>query len=385
MQIAASVTSKQRNYRDKRRVTIIGAVVNLVLAIAKVVFGVLGQSQALIADGLHSLSDLASDAMVLIAAKYGSQEADVEHPYGHARFETVATVGLGLLLIVVAIGIIVDATARLFSPETLLHPGPVALAVAVLSIASKESLYHYTLHVAKRLRSSLLRANAWHHRSDAISSIVVFVGIAGTMAGLPYLDAIGAIGVSLMIGKIGWELGWGGIRELVDTGVSADELQAIKGTIQSVKGVESHHMLRTRRMGDDVLVEVHIVVGPQVTVSEGHMISDMVRASLKAKHENISDVMVHIDPEDDTTESLTENLPLREEVLDRLNECWQSLQAAQSLEKVNLHYLEGKIDVEVVLPLSLVNDLQHARNIAKEFSHKTRGQQDIGDVRVYFH
>ena len=385
MQIAASVTSKQRNYRDKRRVTIIGAVVNLVLAIAKVVFGVLGQSQALIADGLHSLSDLASDAMVLIAAKYGSQEADVEHPYGHARFETVATVGLGLLLIVVAIGIIVDATARLFSPETLLHPGPVALAVAVLSIASKEGLYHYTLHVAKRLRSSLLRANAWHHRSDAISSIVVFVGIAGTMAGLPYLDAIGAIGVSLMIGKIGWELGWGGIRELVDTGVSADELQAIKGTIQSVKGVESHHMLRTRRMGDDVLVEVHIVVGPQVTVSEGHMISDMVRASLKAKHENISDVMVHIDPEDDTTESLTENLPLREEVLDRLNECWQSLQAAQSLEKVNLHYLEGKIDVEVVLPLSLVNDLQHARNIAKEFSHKTKGQQDIGDVRVYFH
>ena len=273
----------------------------------------------------------------------------------------------------------------MFSPETLLHPGPVALAVAVLSIASKESLYHYTLHVAKRLRSSLLRANAWHHRSDAISSIVVFVGIAGTMAGLPYLDAIGAIGVSLMIGKIGWELGWGGIRELVDTGVSADELQAIKGTIQSVKGVESHHMLRTRRMGDDVLVEVHIVVGPQVTVSEGHMISDMVRASLKAKHENISDVMVHIDPEDDTTESLTENLPLREEVLDRLNECWQSLQAAQSLEKVNLHYLEGKIDVEVVLPLSLVNDLQHARNIAKEFSHKTKGQQDIGDVRVYFH
>ena len=385
MQIAASVTSKQRNYRDKRRVTIIGAVVNLVLAIAKVVVGVLGQSQALIADGLHSLSDLTSDAMVLIAAKYGSQEADVEHPYGHARFETVATVGLGLLLIVVAIGIIVDATARLFSPETLLHPGPVALAVAVLSIASKEGLYHYTLHVAKRLRSSLLRANAWHHRSDAISSIVVFVGIAGTMAGLPYLDAIGAIGVSLMIGKIGWELGWGGIRELVDTGVSADELQAIKGTIQSVKGVESHHMLRTRRMGDDVLVEVHIVVGPQVTVSEGHMISDMVRASLKAKHANISDVMIHIDPEDDTTESLTENLPLREEVLDRLNDCWQSLQAAQSLEKVNLHYLEGKIDVEVVLPLSLVNDLQHARNIAEEFSHKTKGQQDIGDVRVYFH
>ena len=383
MQVANS--KPQSDYRDKRRVTVVGAVINLILAIAKVLFGVLGQSQALIADGRHSLSDLASDAMVLIAAKYGSQEADVEHPYGHARFETMATVGLGLLLLVVAAGITIDATGRLFSPETLLHPGSLALAVALVSIVSKEGLYHYTLRVAKRLRSGLLRANAWHHRSDAISSIVVFVGIAGTMAGLPYLDAIGAIGVSMMIAKIGWELGWGGIRELVDTGVSADELQAIKRTIQSVTGVESHHMLRTRSMGKDVLVEVHIVVGPQVTVSEGHMISDTVRSRLKTEHENISDVMVHIDPEDDATERPTAHLPLREEVLDRLNRCWQALEVARSLEKVNLHYLEGKIDVEVVLPLSSVNDLQHARQVAEAFSRATKDQRDIGDVSVFFH
>ncbi len=382
MQVANS--KPQSDYQDKRRVTVIGAAINLILAIAKVLFGVLGQSQALIADGLHSLSDLASDAMVLIAAKYGSQEADVEHPYGHARFETVATVGLGLLLLVVAAGITIDATGRLFSPETLLHPGSLALVVAVVSIVSKEGLYHYTLRMAKRLRSGLLRANAWHHRSDAISSVVVFVGIAGTMAGLPYLDAIGAIGVSMMIAKIGWELGWGGIRELVDTGVSADELQAIKRTIQSVTGVESHHMLRTRSMGEDVLVEAHIVVGPQVTVSEGHMISDTVRSRLKTEHENISDVMVHIDPEDDAIERPTADLPLREEVLDRLNRCWQSLEVARGLEKVNLHYLEGKIDVEVVLPLSSVNDLQHARQVAEAFSRATKDQRDIGDVSVFF-
>ena len=196
--MSQAIASPSKNaYVEKRRVTVVGALINVVLAAAKIVFGLLGQSQALVADGLHSLSDLASDAMVLLAARFGSQDADAEHPYGHARFETVATIGLGLLLLSVAVGISYDAIQRILNPSELLVPGIVALLVTTTSILSKEWLYRYTVHVANRVRSDLLRANAWHHRSDAVSSIIVFVGIAGTMAGIPWLDAAGAIGVSL--------------------------------------------------------------------------------------------------------------------------------------------------------------------------------------------
>ncbi len=382
---AKNSASENNDYQEKRRVTVVGAVVNLVLAVAKVIFGVVGGSQALIADGIHSLSDLASDAMVLVAAKYGSQEADVDHPYGHARFETVATVGLGLLLLAVAVGIMIDAGHRLFSPESLLVPGVLALVVAVFSILAKEALYHYTMVVARRLRSAMIKANAWHHRSDAISSVVVFIGIAGTMAGLPYLDAIGAIGVSLMIAKIGWDLGWGGVRELVDTGLDPEELEAISDTIRSVDGVKSHHMLRTRRMGEDVLAEVHIVVGSKVTVSEGHQISEAVRLRLKEDHENISEVLVHIDPEDDETETPTTiELPSRQEILERLSTRWASL-PHEHIEQINLHYLEGSINVEVVLPLFLAESLEHAQQIAASFVEKAQLDRDVADVRVLFH
>ena len=177
------------DYLVKRRVTIVCALLNLFLSVVKVVIGVIGQSQALVADGIHSLSDLASDAMVLVAVRFGSQEADDEHPYGHARFETVATIGLGVLLLLVAVGIASDAVERIANPNTLLQPGYLALGGAIISILTKEWMYWYNIRVAKQLNSNLMRANAWHHRSDALSSIIVLIGIAGTMAGFAYLDA----------------------------------------------------------------------------------------------------------------------------------------------------------------------------------------------------
>lgn len=157
--------------------------------------------------------------------------------------------------------------------------GYLALGGAVASILTKEWIYWYNIRVAKQLNSSLMRANAWHHRSDAISSVIVLVGIGGTILGLPWLDAAGAIGVALMIGKIGWDLGWGGVRDLVDTGVGADGLQRIREIIEAIDGVRPFHKLRTRPMGNSVLIEAHVLVGNHVTVSEGHMISDRARAS----------------------------------------------------------------------------------------------------------
>ncbi|MDJ0929313.1 MAG: cation diffusion facilitator family transporter [Gammaproteobacteria bacterium] len=382
--MTATATNLQEAYLDKRRVTVVGAVINLVLAFAKIVFGLLGNSQALVADGVHSLSDLASDAMVLVAAKYNSMGADEEHPYGHARFETVATIGLGVLLLTVAVGITLDAVDRIMNPEKLLQPGVLALVVTVFSILSKEWLYWYTVKVADRINSDLLRANAWHHRSDAISSVVVLVGIVGVMAGQPYLDAVAAIGVSIMIGKIGWSLGWGGVRELVDTGVEPEALQDIIETIESVDGVREFHMLRTRRMGGEVLVEVHILVDPDVTVSEGHMIGDRVLVQLKRQHRDIGDVMIHVDPEDDTHEQTRVLLPGRSEILKQLKTSWQPVSEAEAIEKINLHYLEGQVDVEVVLPMKVTADFADARRLANELADHAQNQPPIGKVDVLF-
>ncbi len=385
MHLTDSATSSlQEEYIVKRRVTIVCAALNLFLSIVKVAVGVVGQSQALIADGIHSLSDLASDAMVLLTVKFSSEGADEEHPYGHARFETVATIALGVLLLIVSVGIITDAVERIVNPESLLQPGYLALGGAVVSILANEWMYWYSIRAANRLKSPLMRANAWHHRSDAISSVIVVIGIVGTMAGLPYLDAVGAIGVSLMIGKIGWDLGWGGVREVVDTGVGAEELEEIRGTIQSVDGVKGFHKLRTRRMGERVLVEAHVLVGNQVTVSEGHMISDRVRSRLLGEHDNIAEVLIHIDPEDDAVHRPSSDLPSRAELLKELDDCWHSLEVASKIERIDLHYLEGSIDIEVVMPLSAARDHADARRITDELARRAERVDCAGKVSVLF-
>lgn len=372
-------------YLDKRRVTVVGAIVNLALAGAKIVFGVIGQSQALVADGIHSLSDLASDAMVLVAAKFGSQDADAEHPYGHARFETVATIGLGILLLSVAFGIAVDAIDRIRHPASLLMPGYLALIVTTVSILAKEWLYHYAVRVADRVRSDMIRGNAWHHRSDAISSIIVFIGIVGTMAGFAYLDAVAAIGVSLMIGKIGWHLGWSGLRELVDTGADPKTLQDIRGVIDSVPGVRAYHMLRTRRMGPDILVEAHVMVDGDLTVSEGHMIADQIRSGLQSSPNDIGDVLIHIDPEDDALDRPSSGLPGREILLASLAAQWKHLAVADAIEKVHFHYLGGRVNVDIVLPLVVARDVNHARQIATQLRNCAEADPYVGSASVYFH
>ena len=370
---------KNPRYRETIKVTLIGSVVDLLLGVFKIQFGFLSQSQALIADGIHSLSDLATDAIVLYAAKHSHTEADEEHPYGHGRFETVATVGLGIALLVVAIGISIDATLRLFNPEKLLIPSMGALIVAAISIVSKEAIYHYTIHVARKYKSNMLRANAWHSRSDAISSVVVLVGVAGSMAGLWYLDAIAAIGVGLMIAKIGWDLAWHSIRELVDTGLDAERVEAIREIILAVDGVVSLHILRTRRMAGEALVDVHIQVAPHISVSEGHYVSETVRARIIKEIEEVTDVMVHIDPENDEVTPPNTGLPLRRKLMAQLEDQWRGLEAASRIEEVTLHYLEGQIQVELKLPLAMLEGNAQASRDALQAQFTTVAEK-LDDV-----
>ena len=379
-----SNTLEQQRYQAMRTVTVVGAGVNIILALGKVIIGFISQSHALITDGIHSFSDLATDAMVLFAAKHSNQSADAEHPYGHARIETAFTVALGLFLVLVAVGIMVDAGRRVLNPALLLHPGPWALVMALFSIVANEGLYRYTMVVAKRVRSPLLRANAWHHRSDAISSVVVLVGVAGALFGLDYLDAFASVGVALMVAKIGWDLGWNAVQELVDTGLEPEQVTKIHRLIHDVEGVKDLHMLRTRRMGGHALVDVHVQVNPRLSVSEGHQIGEYVRTRLLQEIEEVADVTVHIDPEDDRSSLLCENLPLRREILAQLRERWASLVDPSLIRNINLHYLSGKIHVELILSVSAVENLEQAQELAQALRHSSADIEVLAPLQIYF-
>jgi len=375
----------EERYQEARKVTLVGSAVDLLLGVAKIVVGYIGNSQALIADGIHSFSDLATDGLVLFAVKHGRREADEKHPYGHGRIETLTTVILGVALIGVAIGIAYDASLRLMHPELLMHPGWLALVVATISIISKEAIYQYTIRIAEKHNSNLLRANAWHSRSDAISSVIVVIGVLGSMAGFEYLDALAAIGVGLMVGKIGFDLAWQSAQELIDTAMEPEEIEEITKAIQSVDDVVALHMLRTRRMGSDGLVDVHILVNPKISVSEGHRVSDTVRAQIMREVEAVTDVMVHIDPEDDEKAAPCSGLPLRKEVLGILQRRWQGLEATKHIEKTVLHYLDGKIHVELLLPFGELASIADAQSMADKLNRLAQEEECIADVRIYFH
>jgi hypothetical protein len=229
----------------------------------------------------------------------------------------------------------------------------------------------------------MLLANAWHSRSDAISSIVVVIGVVGTMAGFTYLDAVAAVAVALMIAKIGWELLWKSLQELIDTGLEPGEVDEIRNIIMSVNGVRACHMLRTRHSGSDVLADVHILVDPALSVSEGHQIGEKVRRRLINNNENVSDVTVHIDPEDDELASPCDHLPLRNEILRRLGEQWQHIDFGTDVEKVVLHYLDGKVNVDVYLLLNGMGP-EKSGDLSARIRKAALNAEDIGDVRVYY-
>jgi len=381
----SAAIARDARYREVARVTIVGAILDLVLGLAKLIAGYFASSQALIADGIHSLSDLATDGMVLYAARHSNAGPDDEHPYGHGRFETIATVGLSVALLLVASGIAYAAIQRLFEPAQLPQPGVWALLVAVASIAGKEWIYHYTMRVAKRQRSDMLRANAWHSRTDAVSSIIVLIGLAGTMAGFSYLDALAAIGVSLIIAHIGWSLGWNALKELVDTAVDQQLVESLREHILGVDGVLGLHLLRTRHAGGQVLVDVHVVIEASISISEGHHISEMVRSRLMEEFEGVTDVTVHIDPEDDQFETETHELPMRGELLEGIKQQLGGLEELAQIERFTLHYLAGKVRIEALLPFGKHQEPEDCQRTEQRFRDALKDDPLIETFDIHWH
>jgi cation diffusion facilitator family transporter len=380
--------SREARSRTTRRTTLVAATVNSVLAAMQVVAGWLFQSQALVADGVHTLSDLVSDGVVWFAAGKAAASPDQDHPYGHGRIETLATVIVGLLLALAAVGIGWTAIDRLLHWETATGPAPAALAFAVLTLVAKEGLYQYTTRVARRIHSPLLQANAWHHRSDAISSLVVLVGIGGAVAGWPWLDAAAAAVVAVFILHMAWRLVFASAAELIDTALEPAQVERIRSAILGVPGVHSAHMLRTRKLGNEAAADVHIQVAPRISVSEGHRIADEVHRAVMASLPNLRDVTVHVDPEDDEAQLRSLGLPLRPAITDLLRTAWEGEPELQQVEQVGLHYLGGRVHVTVTLRLEDGQDSGWLNERAVQLAERLRLHRDapdgLGEVLVLF-
>ena len=370
--------------RVTQRVILMGSLVDLLLAIIKIIGGWLWNSQALIVDGIHSFSDLATDTISLIAARLSHAKADAEHPYGHERIDTVTALTLGLILIFVGITLAWHTVQQLFDTPQL-PPSTMALWIALLSFVGKEAIFRYTVRYARQLRSPMLQASAWHSRSDAWSSLVVIIGIGSAQLGFQTMDAVAALVVALLIAAIGVKLVKKNIAELIDTALSSQEVAQIRDVILGVYGVKDVHTLRTRQMGPKVLVDVHVLLSQsQASVSEGHYISDIVRQRLRQKFPEIADATVHIDPEDDEHGTHELRLALRDTVVAGLQNSWSEIEAVQQVLYYRLHYLENKLYIDVELPLTVINN-SDSHVLQRILESKAMAHQpDIARIRLLF-
>lgn len=331
--------------RAASKVTLIGMVLDAVLGVIKVIGGVFFHSQALLVDGIHSFSDVASDLVVLGVMRVSRQKPDQNHPYGHQRIETIGTMVLGSILIAVGAALAWDNILRLIQGGTDQVPGWPVLVAAAASVIGKEWIYRYTRRVGQAIRSDLIIANAWHSRTDAFSSVIVLVSTLGAMGGFIWVDTLAAVVIAGIIIHIGWKFTWDAVKELVDTGLSPEDTEMLKAIARDTEGVRNVHELRSRRMGHDILLDIHLVVRPEISVSEGHQIGMQVVSGMRDALDNIRDINFHIDAENDEEHPPTsEQLPSREGIRNLLDE---HLGGLPSHTRIRLHYLRNKIHVEL--------------------------------------
>ena len=337
-----------------KRVTLIGAFWDAVLGIAKIVAGYFSQSQALLADGIHSLSDLVTDVFVYFAASNARQGPDQNHPYGHLRFETLTTVFLGFVLMLVALGIAYEALSNAQQAQLTWY----GIAALLATIGVKEAIFHYTKRAAEQISSQLLLANAWHSRSDALSSVAVLVGLLGVYFGYPWADRLASIIVALLIGKMAVTMIWDNLAELVDTAPSPELIEQIKTTANSLKNVVAPHDVRARSMAGKIYLDMHIHVPSHASVSEGHYLGDLVAYTIKQAHPQVEDVLVHIDTDDriqkdsfrPTSSGRPKHLqlPARHQVLADLGFLLRQHSGYVDIASTRLHYLGDGLSIEVV-------------------------------------
>lgn len=378
--------TQRRHRRQAQRINLVTALADTLLGLLKIVIGVLASSGALIADGIHSLADLVTDLMVLIATHFGRRAPDKDHPYGHGRIETIASLGLGVLLVAVAGVMAWDSLQSLFASPSITM-GYWAIAVTAVALVVKEAIFHWALRTAKKQRSPLLEASAWHSRSDSLSSLIVLVGLLGSLFGLQWLDPIAAIAVSLLVAKIGLDTLWHASRELIDTTLSDEEMASIRQSAMCVSELKDLHDLRARRIGSSIALDVHFCVDCDLSVSEAHEIGNVVTANIRQQQQDIRDITFHIDVEDDHLSSHMgcDTLPLRNHVHETLSQHAHDLVCWQQHTRLLLHYREHSveaprhIDIELFIPEHCPFDAAQLETLR----HRLHGIPWIGHIAVW--
>ena len=350
------------------RVTVLAAVTNLMLAAVKGGVGLVGGSSVLVADAVHSLSDLATDVVAFFSLRVASKPPDEEHPYGHGRYETLGTVFVGVVLLGAAAGIAWGASSR-FGQSVV--PAGIALWVAGLSIAVKEALFQLTIRIGRRYESPLVVANAWHQRSDALSSVAALAGIAGARMGFPILDPAAAVVVAALIAKMAISLLAGAIREITDTTLQREMLRDLGAGIRRLPGVVNLHELRARRMGPRVLVDLHVQVEASTTVSDGHQVAERVRAFVFREHGGVSEVLVHIDPEPDEDLAPGDQLSRpREEIESEVRRIAQQVEGVGAVTHVMAHFLERRVVLQVEIEVDRELRVREAAAVARSLRER---------------
>jgi len=358
-------------YKESKKVTIVGIIINTLLAILKVLFGIVGSSPALFADGIHSFSDLLSDIVVLIAAKYASKDEDESHPYGHERLETLATIILSAVLIGIGVMIVYQAIAGLFA-YTIYTPDNITIYVAIFSILANEFIFRYTINTANKIDSDLLRANAWHSRSDMWSSVIVLIGLIATIQGVFWMDAVAATIVGYMITKMGIKWGYRSIEELVDKGVDLDVANQIKEIIANTEGVIDFHGLRSRKMAGKIVLDIHVLIDKNATASEGHYIAEKVRSNIAFNINNIKEITIHIDIYDHEEQFISSEMlpPSRKVIIKKINTFIKKNELNSKIMNCNTMIFYHQNKIEIYLLFNKLENIKYYQKVFKNFSIK---------------
>ena len=360
---------------------VIGAVSNLLLAIFKFTGGVLGNSVALIADAIHSLSDVVTDIIVLFTHRIGKIPQDKEHPYGHGRAETIGAVVIGLLITITGIGVIYE-TWQAINEDSRLTPSLLAGIAATLSIIINECLFHYTLRVGQATQSPSLIANAWHHRTDAISSVAALIGIIGAGQGFPFMDPLAGAVVGCMIVKVGVDITRLGLRDLMDTALSNEHTKKIHTILNDIPEVLHFHDLRSRVIGGEFLVDLHILVDPEMTVTEGHRVAEIARRNLIKAFDNIQDVLVHVDGEPDMDVEAIYPIT-RQELIEIARPLISELGKIISQPRFRVHHIKGQNFVDVFIKIDSKQSMEGSHALVANIKSKLETAPQIDQARVF--
>ena len=368
--------------QEATRVTLVGMWLDLLLGFGKIAGGAMTQSFALIADGIHSLADAITDIFVLIVARSAQAAPDGEYPYAQGRFETLGTIGMGIGFITIAGILLFDSYQRLLDSEISPVPAIGGIVIALISIASKEWIYQYTMRVAKRLNSNLLKANAWHSRGDTISSVAVLIGIVAARQGYVWMDIVAAMFVALIIARIGWELCSDAVKELVDTAMPAQRRAQIEAGIVANRGIRGITKLRSRLSAGNIILEISLLVNPRISVAEGHRLGEAVSSALIGNFSDIVAIKAHIELKNHGQQQPScqriQELPERTEVIANIKRQWQEILGADDIESMDLHYREHGIEVDLTVTLDAVSEL-----LASQLKQSIGSLDYVAKLRIY--